>query len=149
LSESIGGHGRSANRRAPQPLGDGLLGPIQPSQKHTAAALQQVAHDLSGLQLQRQRGFDEWLGDFEQLAGQCRQLIDGQTAVALVHRLSQRKADAGADPNQRRFLDADLGRDLIGGAEPDATDVSGQAVGIFADHPHRVVAVGLVDPHGS
>jgi hypothetical protein len=56
--------------------------------------------------------------------------------------------NAGADPNQRRFLDAALGRDLIGGVELYATDVAGQAVRIFADHPHRVVAVGLVDPHG-
>ena len=82
MSVSIGGQGRSADEESPQPLGDRLLGPIQSGQEHAAAAVQQVAHDLSGLQLQRQRRFDQRPGDFEQLAGQRRQLIDGQTAVA-------------------------------------------------------------------
>jgi hypothetical protein len=137
------------SEESPQPLCDRLLGPIQSGQEHAAAAVQQVAHDLSGLQLQRQRRFDQRCRDFEQLAGQRRQLINGQTAVPVIHRFSQRKADAGADPHKRRFLDADLGSDLISGAEPDTADVSGQTVGIFADHPHGVIAVGLVDPHRS
>ena len=67
--------------------------------------------------------------------------------MALIHRLGQRVADAGPDPDQRRLLDPELGRDLIGGAEADAADVAGQAVGVLADHLHGVGAVGLVDPH--
>ena len=67
--------------------------------------------------------------------------------MALIHRLGQRVADAGTDPDQRRLLDPDLGRDLIRGAEPDPADVPGQTVGILADHPHGIAAIGLVDPH--
>src|SRR3954452_25545238 len=69
--------------------------------------------------------------------------------MTLTHRLGQRVADAGTDPDQSGLLNPDLGRDLIRSAEPDATDVPGQTVRILADHPHGIVAIGLVDPHGS
>ena len=44
--------------------------------------------------------------------------------MPFVHRLGQRVGDAGTHADQRRLLDAELARDLIGGAEADATDVA-------------------------
>ena len=70
-----------------------------------------------------------------------------QTAMAVVHRLGERKGDAGPHSDQCRLLDAELGRDLVGGAEADATDIAGEAVGVFRDQLNRIGAIGLVDPH--
>jgi hypothetical protein len=67
--------------------------------------------------------------------------------MSLVHGLGQRVADAGTDPYQGGLLDPDLGRDLVRGAEPDSADVPGQTVRVLADHPHGIIAIGLVDPH--
>src|SRR5439155_342056 len=49
--------------------------------------------------------------------------------------------------DQRGLLNAELGRDLIRGAEADATDVPGQAIGVFRDELDGLGAVGLVDAH--
>ena len=68
--------------------------------------------------------------------------------MPLVHGLGQSVANAGTDPDQGGLLDPHLGCDLIGGAETDPSDVPGQTVGVLADHPHGIVAIGLVDPHG-
>ncbi len=67
--------------------------------------------------------------------------------MSVVHRLSQRVADAGADPHHGVFGDADLGRDLIGGLEADAPDVAREPVGVLADDRDRLGSIGLVDPH--
>ena len=67
--------------------------------------------------------------------------------MSLVHSLGQRVADAGTDPDQGGLLDPDLGRDLICGPEPDPADIPRQAIRVLADHPNRIVAIGLVDPH--
>ena len=67
--------------------------------------------------------------------------------MPLVHGLGQRVADPGTDPDQCGLLDPDLGRDLIRSPEPDPADIPRQAVRILADHPHCIVAIGLVDPH--
>ena len=53
--------------------------------------------------------------------------------MPFVHRLGERVGDAGTHADQRRLLDAELGRDLIGGAEANAADVAGQPVGVFRD----------------
>src|SRR3712207_7383453 len=44
--------------------------------------------------------------------------------------------------------DAHRGRDRVGGPEPDAPHLGGQAVGLAADHADRGVAVLPVDAHG-
>ena len=67
--------------------------------------------------------------------------------MPFVHRLGQRVGDAGAHADQCGLLDAELGRDLIGGAEADAADVAGQAVGVLRDQLHGIGAIGLVDAH--
>ena len=139
--------GWSGGHQSPQALGDGLLGPIEARQEDASAALQLVGHEVPGLQLQRQCRGDQVLRHLQQPGGQGRQLLHRQTAMPLIHRLGQRVAEAGTNPHQRGLLDPDLGRDLIRGPEPDAADVPGQTVGVLGDHPHGVVAVGLVDPH--
>src|SRR6476659_9439733 len=67
--------------------------------------------------------------------------------MTFVHRLGERVGDAGAHADQRGLFDAELGRDLICGAEADATDVPGQPVGVLRDELDGVGAVGLVDAY--
>ena len=44
--------------------------------------------------------------------------------MSVVHSLSERVGDAGTDANERGFLDAELGRDLVGGAGADTSNVA-------------------------
>jgi hypothetical protein len=67
--------------------------------------------------------------------------------MPFVHRLSQREGDASAHPDQRGLLDTELGRDLVGRAEADATDVAGKPIRVFGDQSDGVGAVALVDAH--
>ena len=67
--------------------------------------------------------------------------------MPFVHRLGERVGDAGTDANQSCLLDAELGCDLISGAEADAADVAGQSIGILRDELDGVGAVSLIDPH--
>src|SRR5215475_11996548 len=69
--------------------------------------------------------------------------------MAIVHRLGKREGNTGAHANQRGLLDAELCRDLIGGAEADAADVASQAVWVFRNEPNSIGAIGLVDAHSS
>jgi hypothetical protein len=45
--------------------------------------------------------------------------------MSIIHGLRKRKGNAGSDPDQRGFLNAELGRDQVGSAEADAADVAG------------------------
>src|SRR5665213_2434765 len=67
--------------------------------------------------------------------------------MALVHRLRQRVGNAGADPDHRRLLDAQLHGDRVGGLEANAADVVRQPVGVFRHDLHGVGAVCLVNAH--
>ena len=70
-----------------------------------------------------------------------------QAAVALVHGLGEPVGNARANADHGILVDADLHRDLVGGAEADAADVAREPVGVVADDLHRIGAVGLVDPY--
>ncbi len=59
--------------------------------------------------------------------------------------LRQREGDAGPDPDHGLLLDAEPGRDLIGGAKADAADIARQTVWIVGDDLHRRLSVGLED----
>jgi transposase len=131
----------------PQPLGDALLGTVQPGQEHAGAALNRVGHHRTLGEFQRQGCVDHFGRDLEQRGGERPQLLGGQAAMALVHGLGQRVGDLGAGADHRRLLDPEPHRDLIGGLEADAADVAGEAVGVVRDHLDRVGAVGLEDPH--
>ena len=48
--------------------------------------------------------------------------------MSVIHGLRKRKGNARTDADQRRLLDAELRRDLVGSAEADAADVPSQAV---------------------
>ena len=67
--------------------------------------------------------------------------------MPFVHRFGERVGDAGTHSDQRRLLDAELGGDLIGGAETDAADVAGQPIRVLRDELNGVGTVGLVDAH--
>ena len=141
--------GRAAGGEGAQPFGDLLLRPIEPGQEDAAVAVQRIGHHIAGLKFQGQRGLDQVCRHLDQRLGLRRQFLRRQTAMAFVHRLGQSVADAGANPDHRRLLDAKLCRDLVRGAEADAADVACQAVRVLADHLHGSGAVGLVDAHGA
>jgi len=44
--------------------------------------------------------------------------------MAIVHCLGERVGDAGTHANESGLLDAELARDLVGGAKANATDVA-------------------------
>jgi hypothetical protein len=65
--------------------------------------------------------------------------------MAVIHRFGQREGDAGTYADQGCLLDAELGRDLVGGEEADAADVACKAVGVLGDQLDGFGAVGLLD----
>src|SRR5271166_2434938 len=128
-------------------LGDFALGSVKCSKEDAAAAFEIVGNDGTILELKTQCCLDQFGWYFEQLFGERNEFFDRKTAMPFVHRLRERVGDPGAHADQRRLLDTELGCDLIGGAETDAADVAGQAIGVLRDELHRVGAVGLVDTH--
>ena len=83
----------------------------------------------------------------KQFVGQRHQLVGGQAAMAVVHGLGQGIGDAGAHPDHRGLLDAELHGDRVGGLEADAADVARQPIGVLRHDLHGVGAVGLEDAH--
>src|SRR3984893_13067346 len=67
--------------------------------------------------------------------------------MPFVHCLGESVGNAGAHTDQRGLLDAELSRDLIGGAEADAADVASQALGVLRNELDGLGAVGFVDAH--
>ena len=92
---------------------------------------------------------NRWLFHCQQLPGQLEQLCGGQAAVALTAGLQQGVVDARPQADRGRGFDTEARGDGIGGAEADAADVAGQAVGVLRHHLHGVIAVRLKDPHGT
>ena len=67
--------------------------------------------------------------------------------MAFIHRLGERVGDPGTYTDQRCLLDAELGRDLVSGAETDAADVASQSIRVLRDQSNGISAVGLIDAH--
>jgi hypothetical protein len=63
---------------------------------------------------------DQFRWNFQQLSGQGEKLLVWQAAMAIVHRLGERKRYAGTDADQRGLLNPELRCDLVGRAEADA-----------------------------
>ena len=90
---------------------------------------------------------DQIVGNLQEAGRQRSELFFRQPAVTLVHRFGERIADARADPDHGRLLDAELHRDGVGGHEADAADVAGEPVGVLRHHLHGIGAVGPEYPH--
>ena len=99
------------------------------------------------LEFKVERGCNEVPFDLEQLLRERDELLFGETAMSIIHGLSKRKGYAGTDADQRRLLDAEFRRDLVGSAETDAADVPSQAVWVFRDELNGSRAISLVDAH--
>ena len=141
------GPGLASAAQPEQPLGDALLGAVEPGQEQAGAALGRVADDGTIGQLQRDRCIHHRDGDLQQRGGALAQLVRRQAAMALVHGFGQSVADPGPGADHRRLLDPEPHRDLIGTLEADAPDVAGQAVGVLRDDLDGIGTVGLEDPH--
>jgi hypothetical protein len=82
-------------------------------------------NDGAVLKFEADSRFDQLRRHLEQLLREGNELVRWQAAMSVVHRLGERVGDAGTDANERGFLDAELGRDLVGGAEADTSNVAG------------------------
>ena len=147
FAASMAGQGRAPLHSALMRVGDRPFGPVQSGEEDATLAVDRVGDDLAILQLQIERGLDDPGRHLQQLDRHRHQLRQRQPAVALVHCFGERVADAGAGPDHRRLLDAELRRDLIGALEADAADVARKPVGVLRDQPDGVGAIGLEDAH--
>ena len=125
LIDFNGGPAGLSNGERLELLGDFALGSVKCSEEDATAACEIVGDDGTALELKAHCCLDQFGRYFEQLFGEGNQLFDRKAAMPLVHRLRQRVRDPGTYPDQRCLLDAELGRDLVGGAKADAPDVAG------------------------
>jgi hypothetical protein len=135
---------RSSDCERLELFGDLPLSPVEAGEENAAAALKVIGDYGATFELEAQRRFDELCRGFEQGLSERDELFGRETAMPFVHLLGERVGDAGAHADQRGLLDAELGRDLIGGAEADPADVAGQPVRVLRDELDGVGAVGLV-----
>ena len=127
--------------------GDRAFGPVQAAEEYAGDLPHRVGNHRAVGQLQVQRGADQLAGNLQEFGRERSQLFFRQAAMTLVHRFGQRIADARADPDHGRLLDAELHRDRVGSHETDAADVAREAVGVFRHHLHGIGAVGPEYPH--
>ena len=138
---------RSAGGQEAQPLGNDLLRAVEPGQERTRFAVHGVGNQLAVLQLQPERGLDQFSFYLDQLGCAAEQLGHRQPAMPIPGGLGKPEGQPGPHPDHRVLGDAELERDLIGGAEADTADVARQAVGVLRDKGDRLLTIGLEDPH--
>jgi hypothetical protein len=138
---------RSSDRQRLEFFRNLPLSPVEAGEEDATAALKVIGDYGPTFELEAQCRFDEFHRDFEQRLSERDQLFGREPAIPFVHRLGERVGDAGTHADQRRPLDAELARDLIGGAEADAADVAGQSIGVLRDELNGVGTIGLVDAH--
>ena len=119
---------------------------MQPGQEDAAPAVDLVRDHIARLQLQVQRFLDDRGRDLQELLGHRHQLVERQPAVAVVHGLGQREADAGARPDHGGLLDPQPGCDGVGRLEADPADITGETIGVLREDLDGFGAVGLEDP---
>jgi len=117
-----------------EPLGDGLFAPVQAGEEDAASVLDGVGDHSAILKLEIQRRHDLFGRHLDQLGRELDELVLGQPAMTLVHRLGQSVGDARADADHRLLKNADLHCDLVGRSEADAPDVAREPIGVLADH---------------
>ena len=120
---------------------------MQPPEEYAGDLPHRVGNHRALGQLQAQRGADQLAGNLQELGRERSQFFFRQAAMAFVHRFGQRIADARADPDHGRLLDAELHCDGVGGHETDAADVACEAVRVLRHHLHGIGAVGPEYPH--
>ncbi len=86
--------------------------------------------------------------DLEVLFDALEEFAAGDVDVALVAVGFELEQDGGACAKRAICGDSERLGDLVSGQEADATDIGGEAVGIFADGLDGLVAVGSVDHVG-
>ena len=141
------GPGRLPGGNVQKPPGDRTLGPVQAAEEYAECLLHRIGDHRAFGQLQVQHSPDQLSGDLEELGRERSQLLFRQAAMALVHRLGQRMADAGADPDHGRLLDAELHGDGVCRHEADAADVADETIGVLRHDLDGVRAVGPEYPH--
>ena len=138
--------GRTA-REVAQPRRHRKLGPVQMAREEAGPAAALLGDELA----LRAQGIDhrrEFGGrHVEQPARARAGLVARQAAISVLHRRRDHARDAGAQADRRRGVDVEAGCDPVGGREPEARQVEGEAVGVRRDDVDRVGPVGPVNPH--
>jgi hypothetical protein len=106
-------------------LRDLPFGVVETGEKDAAPVVEIIGNDGAVLKFEADSRLDQLRRHLEQLLREGNELVRWQAAMSVVHRLGERVGDAGTDANERGFLDAELGRDLVGGAEADTSNVAG------------------------
>jgi hypothetical protein len=118
-------------------------------QEHAGRGVDRVRDQAARRDLDRERRLDRRRIDLEQRRRARDQLLPRQRAMALAERLLEHVAEARAQAERRVRSNAEAFGQLIGGLEPDAADVAGEAIRIFADRLDRALAVGFEDARGA
>src|SRR3954451_13915370 len=84
-----------------------------------------VSYDLASGDLVDDRRPDRFGVHFQQPLRKTGQLLDGQTAVTLIHSGLERKGNARAKPLWRGLLHSELRGDCVGGPKADPAYLSG------------------------
>ena len=87
--------GELASHKVDEPLGDRALGLLQAAEEHARRVRDGVCAAGVFGQPQLESGSERIVGHVEQAGRQRAELVGRQSAVAVVHRLGQRVADAG------------------------------------------------------
>jgi hypothetical protein len=69
--------------------------------------------------------------------------------MSFIHGLGQCVGDAGANPDHRGLLDAELHRDRVGSLEADAADVAGEPIRVLGHDLDRIGTISLENPHSA
>ena len=99
--------GQRAGGDRPQPFGDAALGAVEAGEEDAVCLADAIGDHRAVGQFEIERGADQRLRHLEQALRERDQFRDRQPAMALVHRLGERVADAGADADHRGLLDAE------------------------------------------
>ena len=148
FSTSIRGSGCGRPRRSDERTGPTDFGPIEAGEVKPRFALDRFTNHASVLNDGLHGIFDDLLVDLDQLDRMFDHARFGIAAMSLAGQVLQRVLHGRPGPVGAVAVDAQLGRQFIGGLEADATDVVGQLVRVLLDLGDGLVAVGAVDADG-
>ena len=133
-----------------QPFGDGPLCRVQPLQEDAGLLPDRVADDLlAPLEFLGDGSLDQGSLDLQELLRERDQHRDRQGAMALVRGGLEGEGHPRPQPLGGGLLHAELGRNGVGRAEPDAAHVARQPIRVLGHDLDGLMAIGLEDANRS
>ncbi len=128
-----------------QARGDGPLGRVERRKRVHGRAGDCRGYDRAGIHLDGEGFVDRRRREFGQDGDALTELVGGQRAVSLVHRLGEHVQQGPSPAAEGVERHADLPRDHVGREEPDAADVPRKTVGVLGEDPDGVGSVRAMD----